>query len=531
MVKRQNATSCIDTIILSPTMAEYCQPILAHDAFKHGHQVLYTWCHVGYHQLPSWEQRSPDKDPDGIIQNWDNILQQFLDPPHPTTVQEDWELWCTHLSNQIGSQHPSLGTKPDFRLRDQAQIDSTIFKLRQALQNSDEPAVHHLREQLKKHQNNAIRKWRNKLTPTLQKSHVWIKNLFTWIKPKSPPTPICIQSSTFGSEGSTTCISETLLEVKDYLQKLYKSEDANPSSFQTSQAFQPVYAEVQSLALCLQSIINKQNVDKAHGLDGITVAQFKQIDETGIMALAVLFLKCIHVGETPTSWLHCRVACIPKKAGQLRVQDLRPLCIAPFALRLFSKILLCSNSESQHNVSPLSVGGIAGRQGLQAWLLASLHAEDTWRHNGRAIKTLQGIAIDTEKFFDSITFAHAAEALHSICFPNAAISAWMYAVQNMPPLVAPSLQVVSSLVEGSLREIPFQCLLLQQRSDNGLPESLPLLKSITYSSMTDSCFMIALKNSRTSLILRKIGIGTIPLTFYPKRKPLALIPRYRTLPG
>ena len=430
--KRKNATSCIDTIVISPAMTEYCQPVQTLDAFKHGHHVLYTWCYMGYHHLPSWEQHCPDKDPDSPICNWDEVFTQFTVPHHPTTVQQDWETWCKHLSDATNSQHPYLGIKPNFRLRDQAKIDSTTFKLRQAIQNNDETAVHHCRDQIKKHQANAIRKWRNKITPTLQKSHTWIKNLFAWIKPKSPPTPICIQSSKFGSDGSTTCISETLLEVKDFLKQLYKNVDASPDPVQQMQcAYQPVSADVEALALCLKCVINKQNVEKAHGLDGLTVAHFKSIDEKGILCLAALFLKCLHVGETPTSWLDCRVACIPKKVGQLRVQDLRPLCIAPIVLRLFSKILLTVNCESQHNVSSLSVGGITGRQGMHAWLLASLHAEDTWRHDRRTIKNLQGIAIDTEKFFDAITFEHAAEALRSIQFPVPAISAWMYAVRNI----------------------------------------------------------------------------------------------------
>ena len=344
-----------------------------------------------------------------------------------------------HLSNQVNSQHPNLGIKPCFRLRDQAKLDSTTFKLRQAIQNNDETAVRHYRDQLKKYQNNAIRKWRNKITPTLQKSHVWIKNLFAWIKPKSPPTPICIQSHKFGYEGSTTCINETLLEVKDFLKQLYKTDNAPPSVVQQTQcAFQPVYADVEVLAHRLKCIIDKQSVEKAHGLDGITIAQFKHIDEKGILCLAALFLKCLHVSETPKSWLDCRVACIPKKAGQLRVQDLRPLCIAPVALRLFSKTLLSLNSGSQHNVNCLSVGGVTGRQGMHAWLFASLHAEDTWRHDRRKIKNLQGIAIDAEKFFDAITFEHAAEALHSIQFPVPAISAWMYAVRNINRFAAVS---------------------------------------------------------------------------------------------
>ena len=68
---------------------------------------------------------------------------------------------------------------------------------------------------------------------------------------------------------------------------------------------------------------------------------------------------------------------------------------------------------------------------MHAWLLASLYAEDTWRHDRRTIKNLQGVAIATEKIFDAITFEHAAEALLSIQFPVPAISAWMYAVRNI----------------------------------------------------------------------------------------------------
>ena len=430
--KRKNATSCIDTIVISPAMTEYCQPVQTLDAFKHGHRVLYTWCYMGYQHLPSWEQHSPDKDPDNPISNWNDVFAQFTRPLHPTTVQQDWETWCEHLSNATNSQHPSLGVKPNFRLRDQAKIDATTFKLRQAILNNDEAAVHHCRDQIRKQQTNAIRKWRNKITPTLQKSHIWIKNLFAWIKRKSHPTPICIQSNKFGSDGSTTCISETLLEIKDFLKQLYKTSDAFPGPNQLTQcSYQPVLADVEALAIHLKGIIKKQNAEKAHGLDGLTVAHFKSIDEKGILCLAALFLKCLHVRETPASWLDCRVACIPKKVGQLRVQDLRPLCIAPIVLRLFSKILLVVNSESQHNVSNFSVGGISGRQGMHAWLRTSLHVEGTWRHSQRAIKNMQGIAIDTENFFDAITFEHAAEALRSIQFPIPAISAWMYAVRNI----------------------------------------------------------------------------------------------------
>ena len=166
-----------------------------------------------------------------------------------------------------------------------------------------------------------------------------IKIFLPGSNPKAlPRPPTCIQSNKYGNDGCTTCINETLLEIKDFLQQFYKTSEALPPLISSRLLLSnPCSRTLKKIAQRLKHTIHKQNPDKAHGLDGITVAQFKKIDDKGLSSLAVLFLKCMQLGETPHSWLDSRVACIPKKTGFLRVQNLRPLCIAPVDLRLFLK--------------------------------------------------------------------------------------------------------------------------------------------------------------------------------------------------
>ena len=124
-------------------------------------------------------------------------------------------------------------------------------------------------------------------------------------------------------------------------------------------------------------------------------------------------------------------SCIPKCLGKVQVKDLRPISVAPVIMRLFSKWLLRKFAACQDNVPPHSIGGVRGRQSMSAWLPAAFYCERTWRHNRRRLKTIQGVAIDTAKFVDSITFEHAAEALLSIQFPRHAAAAWVQSVKQI----------------------------------------------------------------------------------------------------
>ena len=112
------------------------------------------------------------------------------------------------------------------------------------------------------------------------------------------------------------------------------------------------------------------------------------------------------------------MSCIPKRQGKIRVKDLRPLTIAPVAYRLFCKTLLALHESCQSNVPANSIGGVKGRSGHSAWLPATIHCEATWRKVVDARRALQGVAIDTEKFFDNIQQSDACEALRYIGIPT-----------------------------------------------------------------------------------------------------------------
>ena len=66
---------------------------------------------------------------------------------------------------------------------------------------------------------------------------------------------------------------------------------------------------------------------------------------------------------------------------------------------------------------------------MQAWLPAASAAESTWRHSAKGLKIPQGDAIDTARFFDSISFEHAAEGLHSWVFPNNVVATWVSGIK------------------------------------------------------------------------------------------------------
>ena len=161
---------------------------------------------------------------------------------------------------------------------------------------------------------------------------------------------------------------------------------------------------------------------------------------------------------------------------------------------------------------------------MQTWLLASLCAEDTWRHDRKSITHLQGITIDTEKFLDAITFEHAAEALHSINFPSPAISIWIFAVRNIHRHAA---------VNGAISPDGF-------RPGRGIPQGDPLSMLVAAAALgqwatriptqlkvnhvfvDDRLFMTLLISCRKFLISQKIGTETT--ISIPDLKPWHLEP-------
>ena len=125
------------------------------------------------------------------------------------------------------------------------------------------------------------------------------------------------------------------------------------------------------------------------------------------------------------------MTCIPKKQGKTSVKDLRPLTITPVCYRIFCKTLLLMHCEAQQNISEHSVGGVCGRSAFHAWLPAALMCESTWRLDPGVRATIQGVAIDTEKFFDNVPPDKACESLLHIGVPASVVATWQFMITNI----------------------------------------------------------------------------------------------------
>ena len=66
-----------------------------------------------------------------------------------------------------------------------------------------------------------------------------------------------------------------------------------------------------------------------------------------------------------------------------------------------------SNNEQQTRVACRSVGGVPKRSAFHAWLPAAIQCESKWKLVAHFKPVMQGVAIDTKKFFDNVPQAKA----------------------------------------------------------------------------------------------------------------------------
>ena len=193
-------------------------------------------------------------------------------------------------------------------------------------------------------------------------------------------------------------------------------------------------------------------------MDGLSVQMMKQLPSIAIQALAVVFAAAVRQQSMPSSWLFCKLACIPKRLGKIQVKDLRPLTIAPVAYRFFCKFLLVSNLCAQQQVPHRSVGGVPKRSAFHAWMPAAITCESTWKLASHMRPVVQGVAIDTEKFFDNVPQEKALEALLALGFPATHVATWAFGLQHIARHVS---------LNGAISKHSFQ-------ATNGVPQGDPM---------------------------------------------------------
>ena len=434
--RARGVTSAIDSIILSPRMVEYASPIQTLNVLEHGHNVVHTMLTHNMHAHPTWEVHFPEaffEDGDQENQLWQRHSQSLKRDFAHQSVDALWDSWCEALHAIHKSTSSSLGRNPTFRLRDEHKAHRLYDLLQQAIFQEDEQAKKHVNQKLHVLSKNEFRKWRNRISGKNMPVGQWLRKLFKWCKGCSIPVPSCTASDVHGQQGYTTCLAESLLEVRDFYKRLYlkNREDASGSQAEVLDHQEPEDDQIQVIYEILRSIISRADASKAPGIDGLQVFHFKQLPVQAVFALAIIFHKALVQSKLPNAWLICKVSCVPKKQGQTKVQDLRPLTVAPVVYRLFGKTLLTLNGEFCQNVDSASVGGIPKRSAYEAWFPAALACEASWRAKPEYRAIIQGVAIDTHKFFDYVPQSKACEALLAVGLPHAHVATWAYAIKHI----------------------------------------------------------------------------------------------------
>jgi len=85
--------------------------------------------------------------------------------------------------------------------------------------------------------------------------------------------------------------------------------------------------------------INKLNINKAHGHDGIPARIIKICGDSIADPLSIIFKKCLSEGCFPLKWKKANVIPIHKKNEKNLFQNYRPVSLLPICAKLFEKII------------------------------------------------------------------------------------------------------------------------------------------------------------------------------------------------
>ena len=373
--------TAIDTIVFSKCLADFVTLPDTLRPLKYGHSCLICRIPTGQtNNAPTWEiQQHDTAEIDNADVEWLYMSDDFYNCYPSNTVEEDWQEWCSIFTKVYRIEFQKFGCKPHFRLRDEAKSDRLVEQMHEAIYSQNHAQIAHIQSKLHTDAQARVRKWQKQVHGRNMKHHQWMRSLFQWIKGGHKPMPACIESVQFGENGFTTCLADSLKETSCFFRNLFKHDEFHQKQqvMQTHTDLHVSRERVLAEAEMLRALLDKADPNKAHGLDGLKITHFKKLPPEAVKMLAMVFIKAKTKHMLPSSWLMCRLTCIPKRAGNLKVRDLRPLTIAPVAYRFFCKWLLAQNAKAQLNIDSDSVGGVPGRDAIMAWVPAVITVENS----------------------------------------------------------------------------------------------------------------------------------------------------------
>ena len=102
--------------------------------------------------------------------------------------------------------------------------------------------------------------------------------------------PSCIESAAYGQDGYTTSVVDSLKEIQDFFEKVYKAADVEQAVLDhnlKAVAFEPDQNSFCLLQKTLTKIIRNSDASKTPGIDGLQVQLVQQCNTTKTSAPAL----------------------------------------------------------------------------------------------------------------------------------------------------------------------------------------------------------------------------------------------------
>ena len=368
-------------------------------------------------------------------------------PLLPSTAFAMWDAFASRVSS-LAPGCVSKGSFPKFKIRDEFRYSQVAEKVRAAILQEDYAACNLLLMDLNKISSRMLENWRKSVSPS-QSPSKWTSHIARWVRKNAPPLPFSVSHEN-DTNSRTVGVREMQKSVYAFYNNLFNQHEHQ--SFTWTACESSITAD--DFAKVLPAIIGKMNSNKAIGLDGFHVKDFKFLPKNAIGDLASIYAQVIAEGRCPPSWLNLRLVLIPKKGGSVGIKDLRPISVASVAYRIFAKSCLTLCHKMTSNIHARSVGGVPYRSGEIAYLKVGVLLEKLVSSGSHG----SGIGIDTQKFFDSIPFGLAVMGLQEIGIPNDILRVWISFIQSVKRYVT---------IHDSIFDIPICC-------SNGVPQGDPI---------------------------------------------------------
>ena len=113
-------------------------------------------------------------------------------------------------------------------------------------------------------------------------------------------------------------------------------------------SFPPLYIEAEGI----ERLLNKLNVHKSHGPDGIPARFLEETSDSISPVLALIFNASLHQGKLPIDWKNAFVVPIFKKGLRTDPTNYRPISLTCICCKVFEHIVVSSISAhaNLHNI-------------------------------------------------------------------------------------------------------------------------------------------------------------------------------------